>query len=381
MDETTNQEGNGEKRMVTFSLPSVCGVGQVNAGGLGLAGVVHGRRSDLPHRVAFDQVEYLVGHNVAFYARPIERMDFARFTEGPELKALLYAALYQALDGGVRIRRVALAIGLPVEVLQDAAQAVETERAMARWLVGRHKFALDDVNAEFEVVAIRAKIAQPVATWMDWGLNLDGQWARGHGTATMPVLVIDQGFNTLDVVAIEGGQISTRYTSGDTLGMRRAAEMTASNIERRHGVELSLHEADRLVRLALEGKKATVSVIGQATDVTAEVRQAINSLSTDVVRFVERNVGAGRKFKVLLTGGGALALAPKLLSQWPHAEVVPDAVMANARGLAKLAQRSKFLVDDEKRVGLRLLGLDPGFGAVKVAEVVHESHERRERHD
>jgi plasmid segregation protein ParM len=329
--------------MHTHHVPSVVGVGTTDAGALSLAGVVRGaRRGALPHVVAFNGAEYLVGANVHRYARPIERMDMARFTEGPELRALLYVALYRLLDGGGH--RLALAAGLPVEVLQDAELARATERQMAHWLTGRHRFTLDGTGVTFEVVKVRAKIAQPVATWFDWGLNLAGQWARGRVAARAPCLVVDQGFNTLDLLVVEGGRISTRYTSGDRLGMRRAAEMTARNVGQRHGVELSLHEADRLVRQVVGGKQAHTYVLGQRTEVTPLVRQAVNALAADVVRFVERNVGAGRKFQVLLTGGGALALAPRLLRQYPHAQVVDDPVQANARGLAKLAVRPGFLI-------------------------------------
>jgi len=339
---TTDEERNGwELAMVTHVVPSVVGVGTTDEGGLGLAGVVRGRRGEVPSIVAFDGVEYLVGPNVARYARPIERMDFARFTDGPELRALLYAALYALLDGGGH--RVALAIGLPVEVLQDVELARATEREMARWLVGEHHFTLDGVRTAFEVTAIRAKIAQPVATWFEWGLDLQGQWCKGAAAAKAPALVIDEGFNTLDLLVVEGGRISTRYTDGATLGMRRAAEMTASNVQRRYGVELSLHEADALVQRVVNGRKVQVYVVGEPTDVTAEVRQAVNSLGSDVVRFVERSVGPGRKFRILLTGGGALALAGRLVRQYGHAEVMPEPVLANARGLGKLARREGFL--------------------------------------
>jgi len=327
--------------MRAYVVPSVVGVGTTDEGGLSLAGVVRGRRGEVPSIVAFDGVEYLVGANVARYARPIERMDFRRFTEGPELRALLYAALWELLDGGDHL--VALAIGLPVEVLQDRTEAAAIERAMAKWMVGEHVFWMDGVKAEFKVLNIRAKIAQPVATWFDWGLDLEGQWSKGRDAAKAPALVVDQGFNTLDLLVVEGGRISTRYTDGETLGMRRASEMTADNVRRRYGVELSLHEADALVQRVVQGRSAEVYVTGDLTDVTAAVRQALNALATDVLRFVERKVGTGRKFRVLLTGGGALALAPRLLQAYEHAEVMADPVLANARGLAKLATREGFL--------------------------------------
>jgi hypothetical protein len=330
------------QQIETCVVPSVVGVGSTDSGALNLTGVMRSRRrSGRPFVVAFEGVEYLVGPGVAQYARPIERMDFARFTEGPELRALLYAALYQLLDGGSH--QVALAVGLPVELLLDKDQARETEREMSKWLVGKHQFELDGISARFEVIKLRVKVAQPVGAWLDWGLSLDGKWARKESYRT-PVLVIDVGFNTLDLLAVSGGAISNRYTGGDTLGMRRAAEMTAGNIQRRHGVELSLHEADALVQKVITRKKAQIYVTGKLMDVTAEAQQAVNSLSADVVRFVERSVGAGRKFKILLTGGGALALTRRLQRQYPHAEVVPEPTFTNARGLAKLAARKGFLV-------------------------------------
>jgi hypothetical protein len=330
--------------LVSFCLPSVVGVGETDAGALDSvlkrAGV-RGRRRTTPYVVVIDGVTYLVGPGVRHHARPIERMDFERFTDSPELRALLYATLWQALDGGSH--RLALAIALPVEVLQDEKLARSVERGMSKWLVGRHRFELDGKHASFEIVQVRAKIAQPVATWFDWGLDLQGQWTQGAEAMKAPTLIVDQGFNTLDLLVVEGGRISTRYTSGDTLGMRRAAEMAAGNLRRKYGVELSLHEADDLVQLVVRGKKVQTYVMGEPADVTPEVRQALNSVGADVIRFVDAHVGKGKKFKILLTGGGALALASRLLASWEHAEVMPDPVTANARGLAKLAVRPGFL--------------------------------------
>jgi len=336
---------------------------------MNVAGLVRSKRSGVPSVVGFDGVEYLVGEHVEEYATPIERMDMARFTEGPELRALLYAALFQALDGGAR--HVALAIGLPVEALEDDAVAAATEAGMRGWLVGAHRFTVDGKQARMEVVNIRAKIAQPICTWFDWALDEAGQWSKGREALKSSVLVIDQGFNTLDLAVLEGGKISSRYKGGRDLGMGTASRYLLAAIEKQYKVDsLGLHEADALIRSVLASGKARIYVAGALTDVTPLVRQALNTTAADVVNFCKSRVGKAGQFKILLTGGGALALAERLTAQYPHAEVVNEPVMANARGLAKLAQRSKFLVDDERRVGLRLLGLDPGFGAVKVAEVV-----------
>jgi hypothetical protein len=64
-----------------------------------------------------------------------------------------------------------------------------------------------------------------------------------------PTLIIDEGFNTLDVLVVEGGKISDRHTGGDTLGMRRAAERLAETLAEKYDVEVELHAANESVSL------------------------------------------------------------------------------------------------------------------------------------
>ncbi|MCP4361521.1 MAG: hypothetical protein GY796_26220 [Chloroflexi bacterium] len=80
------------------------------------------------------------------------------------------------------------------------------------------------------------------------------------------------------------------------------------------------------------------------TDVSDEARRAIQSLETDVYNFLDRAVGkTAGAYNILLTGGGALAMSSMLLRQFPKATVMYEPVLANARGLAKLAARPGFL--------------------------------------
>ena len=85
----------------TFVMPSTVGLGAATESAVGLAGVVklpsRGRR---PHHVIVEGEEYLVGPGVSDFSRPIHRMDFDRFTDSPELRASLYAALACVLDNG-----------------------------------------------------------------------------------------------------------------------------------------------------------------------------------------------------------------------------------------------------------------------------------------
>lgn len=331
--------------IVTSIVPSVVGVGSMNVGALNLAGVGRNRKGVQPDRVRFDGVEYLVGEGVSDYAKPIERIDFERFTDGPELRALFYRAwVGLAPEPGTRgDRMIALAIGVPVEVLENAEQAAEMERGMKKWMIGRHHFELNDVAYRFAVTNLKAKVAQPVGTWLNWGMDYQAKWTRGKDAFLAPTVIVDQGFSTLDIFAVSNGQISRRNTDGATLGMRRACEMVSESINRRYRVEVGLHQADELILAVGSGRKALTWVEGKHTDVSAEVNQALNAIAAEVLRFVNRTIDGARSFKVLITGGGALTLGDRLVRSMPHAEVMVEPRLSNVMGLAKLAQKQGYL--------------------------------------
>ena len=322
------------------NLPSVVGAGDTDLGMLSLAGVTgRQRRRKLPKKVAFAGIERLVGPNVAEYTRPVERLDFERLSNGPELRALTYAALFGLVDDGEA--DVDLVVGLPVEVLQGP-NAKATVKRLKGWLLGEHKFAVNDQAVVATIHHIQP-IAQPIGAFFDWGLNHTGRWTRSTDDFKLPVGVLDLGFNTLDLFSVTEGQISARYTDGDTLGMRRAASALADNVRRQHQRPLSLHEADDLLRQCIKGprKEIKLPVAGGSADVRPLARSALDSTAGEVTAFVERTWGNGRQFSnLLLTGGGCLALKKRLQEQIPHAMFSgDDPVTANARGLAKLAQR------------------------------------------
>jgi hypothetical protein len=76
-------------------IPSVVGIGKTDLGQLSVG--MRAARTKKPLTVGFDGIRYLVGANVHLYARPVERLDFKRLSEGPEVRALLYAALWKVL--------------------------------------------------------------------------------------------------------------------------------------------------------------------------------------------------------------------------------------------------------------------------------------------
>jgi hypothetical protein len=321
----------GAARVVT--VPSVVGVGSADLGLLSVGNLGRRRRSRQPDQVTLDRITYLVGENVARYARPVERMDFLRLSDGPELRSLFYHAVFRLLGEGQH--QASIIVGLPVEVMAHRERATATLRGLGGWMQTRHKYTVNASRVTLDVGNVKV-MAQPAGTFFAWGLNNQGTWVRDRSALRAPVAICDIGFHTLDLFAIEGGEVVARFTAGDTVGMRRAAELIINAVRSGHGVSLSLHEADAFVRQ----RHPRVHTAGGEMALDAQVQQALDTTAAGVVTFIERQWGNGRQFAHLLfTGGGAEALRETLLRQYPHGVVLPNPVTANALGLARYAAR------------------------------------------
>lgn len=315
-------------------VPSVVGVGQTDLGLLSLGQVGRRRSRNRPHTVTFDGVDYLVGEGVAHYGQPIERMDMRRLADGPELRAILYTTLYRLLGSGEV--QVALLTGLPVEVVADREMALQTLRGLRSWLRGKHTFTVDGHDVIVVVTTVEA-MTQPAGSYFAWGLDNAGRWARANGDLKVPVGICDVGFNTVDLFSVQGGQIMSRFTDGATLGIRRAAELFVQSVRARYGRKLSLHEADTLLR---QRKPRLYTPDGEVA-IAALVQQSIDTATAAIISLLEQRWGNGRQFAHLLfTGGGSQLLHEALVRHYPHGQVLPNPVMANAVGLARYAQRS-----------------------------------------
>lgn len=320
---------NGNVKAVTIS--NVVGIGSLDVGLLG-AGFNTTPNADQPHVVEFDNATYLVGQGVADYAKPIERMDFQRLADAPELKALFYATMYELV--GTAASQANIVVGLPVEVMANTALARSIQNDLRSWMEATHENVIVNNQPLSLTVNRVCAIAQPAGAYFGWGMTNDGNWAKDAKLFRQMVAICDIGFNTVDLYTIKGGQVINRYTGGETAGMRRAAEIIMEDVRLKHGISLSLHEADDLLR------KPELSTCDGLQDLTPLANQALEAVASGVLTLTERQWGRGRQFAhVLFTGGGAEALRSKLTRQYPHGIVLKNATTANAVGLAKFGQR------------------------------------------
>ena len=314
-------------------IPSVVGVGTTRMGLLN-AGFRTGKKEE-PLAVVFDGTSYLVGHNVARYARPRERLDFLRLAEGPELRALLYAALWKITGPGRHT--VNLMLGLPVEVIKDDAQAQTTMRKLREWVVGEHGFTVNREETTIRIVAVNAT-SQPLGALFAWGANLNGGLSAEMATGT--IAVCDIGFNTLDLFVIRNGQVDKHQTGGDRLGMHRVADAVIRHVRDTYKVALTMHEADDLVRAYANDQPAILYHAGGDTDLGGVIARELEESFIAVNQLIRQYWDQGTQFRhFLVTGGGAGAFRKKILDFYPFACLLPRPVTANAIGIALLAQR------------------------------------------
>lgn len=324
-------------------VPSVVGIGGRIETGLLQVWPGARRKPTKPLTLSFNGtgLNYLVGPNVHRFTRPVERLDFQRLSGGSELRALLYAALWKIIGRGAH--RVALMIGLPVEIIQDETLVSETLRTLRGWAVGEHIFCVDEEEVSLTITQLKV-MAQPVGSYFAWGLDTQGKWTRSIEVLKQPVGVCDIGFNTVDLFAVEKGEVVSRFVGGDTLGMHRATETVVRHVRTKYGVDLSLHQADELIRGYLNHQVPLFYYAEGEVDLSEPIQQALDETFAAINQFIRTHWNRARQFRHLLfTGGGAQALRTWLLPHYPQAIILPNSVMANAEGMARYAVRPGLL--------------------------------------
>lgn len=318
----------------TSLIPSVVGAGALKNSGLS-TGLGRGRKlPNKPYQIVFNNQTYLVGQNVHLHTRPIQRLDFNRLANGPELRALIYASLWQTFGAGDHT--INLLIGLPVEVQQDRQTSNSIRARLRGWLVGDHHFVIDGEAVSVTVHRVRT-MAQPLGAFFNWGMNTNAEWVKTDDPRGK-FAVCDIGFNTLDLFVIQNAQVNERFSNGDKLGMRRACRLVKDTVRAQYGVKLSFPESDQLLR----DKKPLLHYSGGVVDLSPVIAQAVGDSFGAIAEFLEDTWENDQQFRrIILAGGGTDILREKLTALLPHAIIPGNAQLTNAVGLAKFAQRKQ----------------------------------------
>lgn len=221
---------------------------------------------------------------------------------------------------GERVTRVGL--GLPLAWMTAQLRA---EMAAA--------FRGAEVNG-VPLLAAPLVFAQGYGAYADVSMDNDG-----HRTADAPddALVVDVGFNTVDVLNVEGGRIAR--AGSDTLdkcGVSRMCEELQAAVKAKKNIRLTPVEAAAVLRTG------RYRVYGCEEDCSAEAGEIVDRYASWLCNELESRweERIKRAAKLILVGGGAHYLRDRMPGRYRGMLVIPgEPEYANARGFCKLARR------------------------------------------
>jgi hypothetical protein len=322
---------NGKEKSVI--VKSVVASGAVRTSGVSL-GTMGKRRDNRPDAVSFDGAVYQVGQGVLSYSRLImERMDKGRFDDTAPNRAMFYDTVYHLLGPGKH--ELTVIVGVPISALETSEQARTTRDNVRSWMQDEHRATVQGNELVLNIERVGV-LAQPVGAFFAWGLNNVGQWVRSPQDLQLPVGVCDIGFNTLDLLGVQGGQVDDRFTAGANWGMRRAAQTLIASLHDEYDITIGLHEADALLRQ----DRPILGVRGGSVDAMPLVNTALETQATLALQFIEQNWDDGNQFSyILFTGGGAEVLRSHLTRHYTHGVIMANPLIANSLGLARYGAR------------------------------------------
>jgi hypothetical protein len=265
-------------------------------------------------RVEFEGQCFAVGSGAWHKGEPLTSLDYHALAS-PGRQALFYAALSQVVPIGNCA--VTLIIGLPVPLLQDAAQAAAVLDSFKRFK-GEHHFTVNGTARQITIGMIKV-VAQPVGAYVDWLYNAELQPRTGSQHAE--IAVIDIGFNTLDLFVVASGQVVERHIGGAEMGVARLLSLL-------DGAGRDLNELDADLRAG------TLSLDARDLDLWLG----------EILAVIKRTWSSLKRFQAVIPcGGGAVVLGDRLKSvlatkgaaiYWPD-----DPIITNVRGFWKYGMK------------------------------------------
>ena len=280
-----------------------------------------------PMRLTTADGDFYVGPGSHDVGRPVDNLDHSRFSGSPELKALSYGAMSLHLRPARQDQVIdTLVVGLPIETL-IGDQADRTSASVREWMQGEHAWTVTggtwgDEEMQYSVTVNTCRVtSQPVGAWADALMDISGEWLPERlKMKKQEVGVLSIGMNTIETLVVKDRVPMERFTSGNTMGVRRLLELCDSS------------------NLYSRGELDT-----QLRDGTLDYRAALRVWTSDVRGIVESSWSrAWRRFAaVVVVGGGAVLLRDEMMRLFGSKMLlVNDPVLATARGLYKLARRS-----------------------------------------
>lgn len=266
-----------------------------------------------------------VGDSAILQSRFLDRREDRAWIQSETYLALLQAAFSEMT--AATVVEAFVVSGLPVAFYGD--KGLLRER-----LLGEHRIERAGRRAQLVRVIDARVIPQPFGALLSSALDDAGR-ISDQALAAGAVGVIDCGGKTTNLLSVNRLAEIGHETASVTLGAWDVARSVGDWLDEHcPGLELRDH---RLME-AIVSRRSTH--YGQPVDLGPAVDAALAPLADQVLAQAGQLWNGGAALEaILVTGGGALLLGPRILSRFRHARIVDDPVFANAIGYWKFARR------------------------------------------
>ncbi len=304
-----------------FSFPSVVGEGHVRPTfHTGLNREVGINKL----KIVLDDQLFFVGKNAIRHSKFAHRdLSFTRAT-GNTFEILFYAALSFFCNSS--INKFKVVTGIPIErmhLIDNLASRVKKEKNI-KVFSGQEK---RDIIINVEDIEI---VPQPLGTYWSQVLNSYGQTTENTEELAG---IIDIGFKTTDLAAIEDGEYIPEKSITIPIGMSTAYREIATNLMAQYNFEVETYAFDEFVI------KRKINVDGQAVDITKIVDVAFERLAESILVEMGSLWRLADFNRLILSGGGGQAVDQYMRSLMPHIKLASDSITANSRGYLSWANR------------------------------------------
>lgn len=263
-----------------------------------------------------------IGQSAVLQSRFLHRREDRKWIESEEWYLLFLAAMTELFSGDADVE---LYTGLPV------AFYLADKDSVRRRLVGEHAVQKEGHDPQAITVEECLVTMQPYGTLCHEALNTDGLITDAE-MATGRVGVLDIGSHTTNFFS--------SYKLSDVNIQTDSVQRGAWDAVRDVKVWLSAYCPD----LDLRGHEVvdaitrrSVRYYGQTVDLTEVVEETLGDLAEGIITTATQLWNGGASLdKILVTGGGAILLGEYVKRAFAHAEIVSDAVFANADGYLRL---------------------------------------------
>jgi plasmid segregation protein ParM len=249
--------------------------------------------------------------------------------EDHSARLLFLAALCElAREDTEAVSDLRVVTGLPVKWYDDREKVV-------RQFQGKHivRLAQERNSVQHLSVTDVLVVPQPFGSLFDVILNDDGKIVA-EVLARSRIGVIDIGTYTTDYVLVDSLRYIEHGSGSISTGMSKAYQLIGRSLLDTFGLDLGLHEVDRIVR------KGAVTVFGEDRCVDWLSAPVFNAIGEEVLAYAGTLWGEGRDLQtILVTGGGALVLFDLIQHRYRHAQILNDAALANVKGFEKYGLR------------------------------------------